>query len=99
MRLYYKEVHALAFYGVPRTELGLPIVKPQVAEDKPSTRDKRRREADPHFVDVCDLTGADSEDNEGQSKDDAAVGKPLWTRVQRPRTVEDLADPLGSKAA
>jgi hypothetical protein len=81
VKLYYKELHALVFYGVDRTLLGLP---PEAAVAQPARQSEgggaKAPASSADFIEECDLT-VDSDDESA-----AGAGQnERWTKRARPK--------------
>lgn len=95
VKLHYKESHALIFYGVDRTLLGLPAVAEEASEPVQHARSRGTAATAPattDFIDECDLT-MDSDDEPSatagtsstRAKRRSSSTGPVWTKRARPK--------------
>lgn len=97
VKLHYKEIHALVYYGVDRTLLGLP---PEAAVAQParparSSGAGHAATSTTDFIEECDLTmdsddespatGAAAGTNRERSKRSSSSAGPVWTKRARPK--------------
>jgi hypothetical protein len=82
VKLYYKEEHALMFYGVSPTQFGHAPAEPAPKAQHQKIPARPRQD----FVETCDLT--QTSDEEGDSE-----GRPgKWSRVERPKPQAEALD-------